>query len=395
MLAAAAIALWAGTLIGLIIGFNLGSFQQAPNAEITQTPLETPTEDTSPSQTPEPTESDFETQQPSEENPDSKPVGEPTETDPENYGSIAGPQGPVGPIGRTGAPGPMGPPGPIGAAGSVGAAGETGATGPQGPSGPQGATGPSGEVGPLGPVGPTGPQGPSGIAFAESPLIYDGQSQTVSLDRAAFEYLSNLGYIDFDTSAVIQSQVGRLFWNAEDGTLNLSLGGGQVILQVGQEQVQLVKNATAATLQDGRAVRATGSEGGRVTVEYADSTIPAKSVGILGVLSHDIAPGEIGFVTVNGMVRRLDTTYGIAGSEVYLTSNGQLSTVRPVSGAIVALGYLVTSDAQLGMVFVDSSYSYVPGAGLPCRAGPLNQAGIYKWEEAGAGDYFLSCDVTP
>jgi hypothetical protein len=215
------------------------------------------------------------------------------------------------------------------------------------------------------------------------------------LDRTAVEYLSRLGYLDFTYSPSVTPSPGRLYWNQEDGTLNLALGGGEVILQLGQEQVQLVRNATSETLLNGRAVRAVGADGSRISVEYADSNFPAKSTAVLGVLTQDIAPGQIGFVTVNGLVRDLDTTFGPAGSMVYLDGQGQLVSSRPLYGSVVALGYIIASDSAAGSIFVDTSYTSVAGAGLPCIAGPLNKPGIYKWEESGKGDYFLACDVTP
>lgn len=395
VLAAAAIALWSGTFVGLVIGFNLGSFQQSPSATPVPSTNVSPSEEPEITPTPEPSESDFETPQPSEEGQGAEPSETPATEEQDNYGSIAGPQGPVGPMGRTGPPGPMGPPGPVGEAGVAGATGPAGETGPAGSTGAQGPTGPKGDKGDVGPMGPVGPAGPSGVVFAQSPLVYDAQTQTISLDQGAFEYLARLGYIDFDTQSEAPGQVGRLYWNAEDGTLNLSLGGGQVTLQVGQEQVQLVKNTTGQILLNGRAVRATGADSGRIAVEYADSSIPARSVGVLGVLTQDLDPGAVGFVTVNGLVRDVNTAFGSPGAEVFLGTEGQLTTTRPISGSVVAMGYLINVDPELGDIFVDTSYSTVPGPGLPCIAGPLNEAGIYKWETAGAGDYYLSCDVTP
>ena len=61
----------------------------------------------------------------------------------------------------------------------------------------------------------------------------------------------------------------------------------------------------------------------------------------------------------------------------------------------MVIGHIVASDATAGSIFVDTSTTFTPGAGLPCNAGPNNSPGVYKWETAGAGDYYLSCDITP
>ena len=291
--------------------------------------------------------------------------------------------------GIQGEPGPMGPAGPTGPAGATGAVGATGATGATGGTGATGATGATG------PMGPVGPQGPSGVVLAQSPATYDPTTQTIGVDKSAFEFLAGLGYLQFNTAATASGEIGRLRWNAQDGTLDLNLGGGQVTLQVGQEMVQPVKNNTAGTLLNGRAVRISGAESGRMTIEYADATNPAKTSGVIGILTQDIGPGEVGFVTTTGLVRDLNTSFGLPGSTVYVNGSGILVSTKPVSGAVMVIGHIVASDAAAGSIFVDTSTTFAPGAGLPCNAGPSNTAGIYKWETAGAGDYYLSCDTTP
>jgi hypothetical protein len=215
------------------------------------------------------------------------------------------------------------------------------------------------------------------------------------VDQSAFEYLSSLGYLQFSTSATAPAEIGRLRWNASEGTLDLSLGGGQVTLQIGQEQVLPVKNNTADTLLNGRAVRITGADGGRSTIEYADATNPAKTTGVIGVLTQDIGPGEVGYVTSQGIVRGLDTSTLTSGSQVFVDGQGVLTSTRPVSGAVMEIGFVVFSDATAGSIYVNTSSTFTPGAGLPCTGGPSNTVGVYKWETAGVGDYYLSCDITP
>lgn len=360
-----------GILGGLLIGFKVSeSILSLTQPYTTAKPTASPSE--SESGTPQP----------------------PTETIPGATGSPGtpgepGPAGATGATGPRGATGPMGPIGPRGLTGPQGETGATGATGAQGPTGSMGATGATG------PMGPVGPQGPSGVIAALSPLQYVSSSQTILVDQSAFTFLESLGYLQFDTSSTASGAIGRLRWNSTDGTLDLSLGGGQVTLQVGQEQVQLVKNTGTTTLANGRAVRAMGAESGRISVEYADTFVPAKAVGVLGILTQDLAPGEVGFVTNNGLVRNIDTSGMNPGDPVYVDGDGTLVNIRPIAGAVVQIGYAIEISATAGSIFVDVSNSYIPGPGLPCVAGPTNTTGVYKWETAGSGDYYLSCDVTP
>lgn len=68
-----------------------------------------------------------------------------------------------------------------------------GVPGPQGDDGPQGPIGPAGPVGPEGPKGDAGPKGgsgPSGVTSAISPVLYDPQNETVSLDEPAISIAS-------------------------------------------------------------------------------------------------------------------------------------------------------------------------------------------------------------
>lgn len=166
-------------------------------------------------------------------------------------------------------------------------------------------------------------------------------------------------------------------------------------LQIGQELVMPVKNISGTTLLNGRAVRITGADAGLMTVDYADASDPAKTTAVIGVLTQDISDGATGFVTSNGLVRGLDTSFGTAGDPVYVDGGGALTSTRPMTGAIMVIGYVVSSDAAAGSIFVETSTTFAAGAGLPCTAGPNYSPGTYKWEEDGSSDYYLSCDITP
>jgi hypothetical protein len=69
-----------------------------------------------------------------------------------------------------------------------------GVPGPKGDRGPQGSVGPEGPAGPNGPKGDKGdfgPAGPPGVSAATSPVVYDAQSETVSLNQSAITINSN------------------------------------------------------------------------------------------------------------------------------------------------------------------------------------------------------------
>jgi hypothetical protein len=122
------------------------------------------------------------------------PIGETGPAGPTGEAGATGAQGEKGDKGDKGDTGETGPQGLPGEKGDKGDTGETGATGATGPEGPQGAKGDTGEkgdkgdkgdTGDTGATGPTGPEGPSGVIAATSPILYNSETKTVSIDLTA------------------------------------------------------------------------------------------------------------------------------------------------------------------------------------------------------------------
>jgi hypothetical protein len=316
----------------------------------------------------------------------------------------AGPQGEPGPRGATGLTGPMGPAGTSGAQGVAGANGsdgvdghdgangQDGAAGAQGPVGDQGPIGEQGIQGIQGPIGLTGPQGPTGVVAATAPLIYDAETQTLSLNLDQIDRLGALGYLQFDTSVDAPEAPGRITWNDADGTANLRLKDGAVTLQIGQESVQLVKNITGSTLLNGRAVRVTGSSGGRITVEHADNNSVTGATGVIGVLTEDVLNGDNGYVTTYGLVHELDTSAWSPGAPLYLNGSGQLTNVRPTNGRIVQLGFVVTQDSSQGVIYVAPIQNFEPIIGGICQVPGQAGTGVYGWHNLAGSRWIVVCD---
>ncbi|AOY55896.1 collagen-like protein [Candidatus Rhodoluna planktonica] len=329
---------------------------------------------------------------------------------PQGPQGVAGPTGPQGPTGADGAPGQAGPIGEIGPAGNdgapgqpgpsgaIGPAGPTGDTGPMGPTGPQGETGPQGLAGPQGIQGiqgiqgEIGPMGPTGIVVATSPLQYNADTRTISLDLDAFERLGSLDYLQFNTSSTAERQPGRLVWNDVDGTLDLRLKENLVTLQIGQESVQVVLNNTGGTLLNGRAVRVTGSSGGRMTVTHADNSTVIGSTGVIGVLTEDIEPNTVGYVTTYGLVRDTNTSSWAAGAPLYADGSGVLTDVRPVNGRVVQIGYVAQSDATNGIIYVNPMQNFEPPIGGPCQVPGQTGLGTYAWHNLTGQRWIVVCD---
>ena len=311
------------------------------------------------------------------------PAGSPGATGPAGATGLAGPMGPTGAQGLMGPRGAKGEPGIQGVQGVPGVAGEKGAAGATGPAGPSGATGATGA---------TGPMGPTGVAVAISPLIYDSNTKTLSLDLDAFQRIGSLDYLQFNPNSTAANAPGRLVWNNDDGTLNLQGIGGGVTLQIGQESVQRVRNNGATTLLNGRAVRITGSIGTRMTVEYADNSTAAAATSVIGVLTQDIAPGADGYVTTYGLIHAVNTFGFSPGAPLYLDGGGTLTSVRPSNGRIVQLGYAVSISSTDGVIYVNPLENFQPNIGGICTVPGQTGSGVYAWHNLSGARWIVVCD---
>jgi len=167
---------------------------------------------------------------------------------------------------------------------------------------------------------------------------------------------------------------GRLVWNNEDGTLDLGLKGGNVTLQIGQEQLARVVNKTGANLLESgyRAVRIRrvdegGSQGQRLAIVLALADNDADSVDTLGLVTENINVNEEGFITTSGLVRNIDTTgtlqgeTWVDGDPLYLSpiTPGFVTKVKPQAPQhTVNMGYVVYAHQNNGKIFVKVDNGY-------------------------------------
>lgn len=146
-----------------------------------------------------------------------------------------------------------------------------------------------------------------------------------------------------------------LKWNDAEGTYEFVLKGGNVTLQIGQEQVAYVKNNTGALLANGSAVYPNGSTGTNNLVALAQANAEATSTQTFGVLTEDIANGSHGYVTTFGMVHDINTSALTEGQPVWLspTVAGGLTSTKPSApNHMVLIGFCVRSHAVNGSIFV-------------------------------------------
>lgn len=182
-------------------------------------------------------------------------------------------------------------------------------------------------------------------------------------------------WIDFQTIHTTPASVaGRLTWNDTDGTLNVGLKGGNVTLQVGQEEVVRVVNKSGADLLESqyKVVRVRtqaegGAQGQRLAVVNALATNDLNSATTLGIVTENIAQNQEGFITTFGFVNGINTSGTLQGENwddgdiLYLspTVSGGLTKVKPTAPQhMVIMGYVVYAHNSQGKIFVKVDNGY-------------------------------------
>ena len=165
--------------------------------------------------------------------------------------------------------------------------------------------------------------------------------------------------IDVNRYAPIDYARGRMWWNDLDDTLNIG-HNNDVVQQVGQETYMHVENVTGSLIPNGSVVGFAGVNGYIKCAPYiADGSIPSEY--FIGVLTQDLADGEIGMATLYGRVRDFDTT-GVPAGEVWAkgdilyaspTVAGYFTNVRPTApNSVIIVAAVMVVSATVGEVMV-------------------------------------------
>lgn len=195
---------------------------------------------------------------------------------------------------------------------------------------------------------------------------YTGATQNLNL--GTYGLISD--YIQFNLAPTsIPTTAGTMSWNAQDGTADLKMGGGNVTLQVGQEELVRVVNKTGANLLEAnyQAVRISGAQGNRLKVDLAKADNDANSADTIGIVTETINNNAEGFVTAVGLVRNIDTTGTLQGETwadgdpLYLsaTTAGAITNEKPEAPEHgVRLGYVVRAHQTQGQIYVKVDNGY-------------------------------------
>jgi hypothetical protein len=199
--------------------------------------------------------------------------------------------------------------------------------------------------------------------FDKMPTLTGNGYKLVGVNAAgtALEADAHLMNVDFSTTNTASGAVGRLTWNDTDGTLDLGLKGGNVTLQIGQEQNVRIYNETATGFTDMQVVRVTGSSGTRLTADLAQANAENTSASTLAIMTEPAASHAEGFATTFGLIRQVNTSSFSEGATLYLSPStaGGITTTRPSApNHTVILGWCVRSHATQGQIYVNINNGY-------------------------------------
>ena len=165
--------------------------------------------------------------------------------------------------------------------------------------------------------------------------------------------------IDVNQYAPVNYARGRMWWNDFDDTLNIG-HENEVVQQVGQETYMHVENVTGSFMPNGTVVGFAGVNGYIKCSPYiADGSLPSEY--FIGVITQDLADGQIGMATLYGQVRGFDTT-GVPAGETWVkgdilycspTVAGYFTKVRPTApNAVIIVAAVLSVSATDGRVMV-------------------------------------------
>ena len=181
--------------------------------------------------------------------------------------------------------------------------------------------------------------------------------------------ISLADYVDFDTVAAPATAVGRLFWNDQDGTLDVGLKGGSVTLHIGQKQVIRIVNKIGSSLSAAnyQCVKISGAQGQRPKVALAQANNDANSADTIGLVNETIANNQEGFVCTGGTITNINTTGSLQGESwndgdvLYLSGTvaGRLTNVKPQAPIhTVIVGFVIYAHNNQGKIYVKVDNGY-------------------------------------
>lgn len=174
-----------------------------------------------------------------------------------------------------------------------------------------------------------------------------------------YDYL-HTPVVYFDTASPALPAVGGLVWDDGEGTLSFGLKGGNLNLEIGQENIALCYNGTASAIAKGDVVYVSGAQGQRPSIAIATAATEQGSSKVFGIAAESIASGAEGFVATFGVVPEINTQGFTEGAALWLSASpGKFTQTKPLSpNHLVFVGYCLKANASSGRIFVNPQNGY-------------------------------------
>jgi hypothetical protein len=159
--------------------------------------------------------------------------------------------------------------------------------------------------------------------------------------------ITDIDYIDFDTTYATTLAAGQLGWNGND-TLGLGMIGGNVIQHIGEDQYFYAK--ATATITKGQVVMFTGAVGASGVPTGAPATGITDGTYIMGIAAENIANNGFGLVQAFGTLRNVNTS-GYADGDILWYNPavaGGLTKTKPVAPNLKAQMAAVINGGSAG-----------------------------------------------
>ena len=200
------------------------------------------------------------------------------------------------------------------------------------------------------------------VADLDDYVPYLGATQDVDLGAQGI----TTEWVKLNTTPVIPTDQGSLYWDEDDNVLAVVLNGA--IQKVGEVTFYNVKNQTGSTIPKGTGVGFAGVVGssGRIKVAPFLANGSQPSIYYVGITAEAILDGEDGKVYNFGPIRGLNTSAFSEGDVLYASSTvaGGFTTTPPTApNNVIVVAAVLTDSATVGALLVRVTVADLGGGG--------------------------------
>jgi len=160
--------------------------------------------------------------------------------------------------------------------------------------------------------------------------------------------------IKLNTTTGEVCEEGIISWNPDDGTAVIGMPGGDVCLNIGQEQfLPRPTNKSGVKITNGTPVYISGAAGANPWVDIADASDQDNNRKTLAIATEDIDNNQKGYCTTFGLVRGVDTDGIGEGDEIFVAVGGGFTNIKPtLPNGVVRVGHCLRQSSEEGVILV-------------------------------------------